>query len=224
MRLIKRRKDRDKAEPSVKLVAVVDPSLEASTPTEQMCADLYRRLYHRLCAVAGFSLGRDAARDIVHDVVLEFWHKWDQLTPEQRSDEVVVTAVRRRTIDAMRRDGRLVELTKQMANSGEVPTIGPFEPGAEVNLADIVDRIIAQLPPHCLEAYQLVHDREFTYKEAADALGLQLEGVKSRLRRANLLIREALLDGGYQVSAGEQQKALPSAPKSLPSSSEASHD
>jgi RNA polymerase sigma-70 factor (ECF subfamily) len=211
MRLVKR-SAKNEAERKRSLVAVVDAALPATSPMEQMCAEQYQRMYERLCAVAARILGEDAARDVVHDVLLRFWKRWDELTPEERSDSVVMTSVKNQVIDVMRRDRRSVELTSAMVaaleHTGEIPVINPIE-SADSDLAETAKQIVAQLPPRSRESYLLVNVYGFTYKEAAAAQDITAEGVKDNLKRANILIREALTDGGYRVGPGAQTKALP---------------
>jgi RNA polymerase sigma factor (sigma-70 family) len=210
MRIFKRSAKRGTTKPAPALVAVVSHTLPALTPVEQTCADQYQRLYRRLIAIAARSLGKDAARDVVHDVYLRLWERWKDLTPEERDDGVVITAVRNKVIDVMRHDSHAVEITEEMEETGEVPSIAPIEPDEEVDFAEVVDSIVAQLSPRCRDTYLMVREQGFTYVQAAAALNIGYESVKTHMKRATFLIREALTDGGYSVAAGEVLKALPS--------------
>jgi RNA polymerase sigma-70 factor (ECF subfamily) len=207
MAILRRSAGREKAEQQQALVAVVGQSLPATLPVEQSCADLYVRLYPRLFRVAKRSLGSDGARDVIHDVFLSLWRRWDKLTPDERNDAVVTTAVKNKVVDVVRRDRRSIALTPQMEETGEVPAVAPLD--AEVELADVKETILAQLSPRCREVYLLVNIDGFTYKQVAAALDIGYESVRTYLKRANILIREALTDGGYNIAAGTALKALP---------------
>jgi RNA polymerase sigma-70 factor (ECF subfamily) len=199
--------DREKTRETPKLVAVVSHTLPATLPMEQSCADLYVRLYPSLFGMAKRKLGRDAARDVIHDVFLGLWDRWAKLMPEDRNEGVITTAVKNKVIDVVRRDRKSVELTDDLAESGAVPVIPPAD--AQLDLADLKEEILAQLSPRCREVYLMVHDDGFTYKETAAALDIGYETVKTYIRRSNILIREALTDGGYRIAAGAAAKALP---------------
>ncbi len=57
---------------------------------------------------------------------------------------------------------------------------------------------IRRLPPRCREAVELWQASEYTAREIAQALGISVPAVKSRLSRARLTLRAELLPTGSQ--------------------------
>lgn len=214
-----RQANSDESQPTA-LVAVVDSTLPANLPAERNFADLYVRWYPQFFRTARRALEKDAARDAVHDVLVGLWERWKELTPESRHPAAITTAVRNRAIDIALRDAKSVELTEELEESGAVPLVPAVDSEDPPELAQVRDAILEQLTPRSREAYLLVNEDGFTYKQAAAAMGIGFESVKTHLKIANILIREALVGSGYQIAAGEATKAL------LPAadSSEASDD
>jgi RNA polymerase sigma-70 factor (ECF subfamily) len=132
------------------------------------------------------------------------------MTPEDRTDGTIVFAVNNRATDLaeLHDNSRTVELSEELEESGAVPELPPPDGDAPRDLGDVRDAIVAQLSPRCREVYLMVNEDGFTYKQVAAALGIGPESVKTYLKRANICIREALVDGGYRVTAGESPKAL----------------
>lgn len=204
-----RRRDRAQAGQAPALVGVVDHSLPATLPMEKSCADLYLRLYPTLVSIARRRVDPDSATDIVNEVFLSFWQRWDTLKPEQRSEGAITNAVKNETLEVARRLGRQVELTDEMADSGVVPPTPPPDTERPPDLGEVGDAILDHLSSRCRDVYLMVNVDGLSYKQTAAALDIGYESVKTYLKRANTYVREALVDGGYQVAAGQALKALP---------------
>src|SRR5260370_984672 len=104
MRIVRRTARRQATDDATALVAVASQALPAALPMEQMCAEQYQRIVPIAYAVAERTLGYDAARDVVQDVFFHFWRRWNELTPEHRSDAAIMSAVKNKVVDVMRRD------------------------------------------------------------------------------------------------------------------------
>ena len=197
-------------------MAVVDGELPATLPEEKQFADLYVRWYPQFFGAARRQVGADAAHDAIHDVMLKLWQRRKELRPEDRQAAPITTAVRNRAIDMARRDDKSVELTEELAESGAIPLVPPVDQEPPPDLTVVRDGIVAQFTPRCREAYLLVKENGFTYKQAAAAMGIGVESVKTHLSIAHALMERALVKGGYLPASRERMKALKA-------SSEASH-
>jgi RNA polymerase sigma-70 factor, ECF subfamily len=63
---------------------------------------------------------------------------------------------------------------------------------AKQQLREIVEQAVQALPPIYREAFVLRDVEDLTTEQAAEALGLSVSALKSRLLRARLMVREAL--------------------------------
>ncbi len=68
----------------------------------------------------------------------------------------------------------------------------PEEEVQRKELRQALERAIAQLPPHQRTVLLLIDRLGFSYEEAAQAMGIRLGTVKSRLARARVRMRELL--------------------------------
>lgn len=68
----------------------------------------------------------------------------------------------------------------------------PEERYKQVELSDILSRVISELDPSFRIVFQLRDIEELSTEEAAEALGLSVPAVKSRLLRARLKLRQKL--------------------------------
>jgi RNA polymerase sigma-70 factor (ECF subfamily) len=87
---------------------------------------------------------------------------------------------------------------------------GPEEVSLSRELADLIQRGVASLPPDQRIIVVLSDVQGFNYQEIADITGISLGTVKSRLSRARarlrdyLMARPELLPAGYRLSSAER--------------------
>lgn len=95
--------------------------------------------------------------------------------------------------DYYRRRGAFARATEAFATMP--PVVSEDEdPAAEEELAQCLRPLIATLPETYGQALELTELEGRTQGEAADALGLSLSGMKSRVQRGRTKLKEVLLD------------------------------
>ncbi len=95
--------------------------------------------------------------------------------------------------DYYRRRGAFARATEAFAKMP--PVVSEDEdPAAEEELAQCLRPLIATLPETYGQALELTELEGRTQGEAADALGLSLSGMKSRVQRGRTKLKEVLLD------------------------------
>lgn len=131
-------------------------------------------------------LGADAgqAEDLVQDVMVSVWRKAGQYDPEKASVSTWIFRIaRNRRIDAHRR-------TRKPELEPDEPLLRPAEPEQPDHLLDRqqmethVRAEIAKLPPEQLELLKAAFYEGLSHSEIAEAFGLPLGTVKSRIRLA----------------------------------------
>ena len=191
----------------VREVAVVEPALRAATPAERSWAEIYERLYPRLCRSAARLIGADAASDAVQEGLLRVLTKWPTLAPEQRSDAFVRSVVRAFVIDELRRQERHVEYTDDLEEQGAVPVLPSPDNDGKSAIALIVDELIAKMPPQRRAMCLLVYEEGLTIREAAAALDIAFETARTHMKLAHAWLRNHMPTAphGYQLGAGRRQ-------------------
>jgi RNA polymerase sigma-70 factor (ECF subfamily) len=137
-----------------------------------------------------------AADDLVQTALeraLAHWHQFDQ-----RRDIVVwlVGITHHAFIDDRRRERRLrvVDPDEALAASD----LQRYEPAPDIALRMDLVAALARLSPEQREPLLLVSVEQFSYAECAQALGIPIGTVMSRISRARTALR-ALLDGSEQA-------------------------
>ena len=190
----------------IREVAVVEPGLVAMTPAERSWAEIYERLFPRLCRSHARLLGTDAARDAVQNGLLEAKNKWPTLAPEERTDAYIRHIVMRRVTDEMRRQDRLVEYTSDLEEHGAVPVAPSHADDGKDDVAMIVDEVIARMPRQRRAMIILVYEHDLTIRDAAAALGIAYETGRTHFKLAQVWLKEHLPPAlrGYRLGRGSR--------------------
>jgi RNA polymerase sigma-70 factor (ECF subfamily) len=146
--------------------------------------ELCRRHYAALVAVARAILrDRHLAEDAAQEALAKACSRLPNLANPACFASWLMTICRNQAHDLARRTTRLESLGDR-----DVPAENP-EPDADV---EAVREAIAGLPPESAEVVYLRYYAEFSYERMSEMLGLSVQAVNGRLRRAKQAIREYL--------------------------------
>ena len=152
-------------------------------------AALYDRYAPLLLAVATRILGnRVQAEDLLHDVLLEAWHRAGEYDPARGTVRAwLVTRVRSRALDERLGSARRAELVRFKLAGLDEATNG----SSEVSAADShrVRREVAGLPRDLGTVIDLAYFEGLSAAEIGARLGIPSGTVKSRIARAMTLLR-----------------------------------
>ena len=149
--------------------------------------------------------------DMIQECLLEVWRRAANFDAEKgQALGWIVTLVRRRTIDRLRRKsayGRAQERfrAEKETECGVVAHCGADEEAAQSDTAQVVARLIANLPKAQQDAVQLTYFRGMTQRQIAAFTGIPLGTIKTRLELALRKLRASV------IAFGELHEALPSA-------------
>jgi RNA polymerase sigma-70 factor (ECF subfamily) len=164
-----------------------------------------RALYAHVARVLG--PGPDA-EDVVQDA---FVSAWRSLAGFQGTSfrAWLFRIGHNRAIDIVRARRRRGELPLEPAEEDEVGWAEPADPGPEPagiagdrEALTIVEAALAGLPPEQRAALVLRDVEGFDYDEIARIMACELGTVKSRIHRARVAVRNALVARGWRGSAG----------------------
>jgi RNA polymerase sigma-70 factor (ECF subfamily) len=138
------------------------------------------------------TLDPSSADDVVQTALeraLSHWHQFDQ-----RRDMLVwlLSIAHNAFLDQRRRDSRMSFVDPAQADAQQDAVRS--DPGADVGLRIDLMGALARLPLEQREPLLLVSVEQFSYAECAEALGIPIGTVMSRVSRGRVALR-ALLDG-----------------------------
>ncbi len=144
--------------------------------------------------------GEPNAEDLVQETFLRAYRAWDTFAPGTECRGWLFTICRRAFLRTQTRERRQVacddaelEALAAAALHASAQQSGYGELFAGVDLADAVDRALADLPDEFRDAVILVDVQDQSYLAAAAVLGVPVGTVRSRLFRGRRLLQETLL-------------------------------
>ncbi len=160
--------------------------------------DAFRAYCPELCAFAFRYLQSSAlAEEVVHDVFMRVWQKRSELQLRESVKAYLYGAVRLRSISLLRtqarREERQATLEREQLAAPMVYAVN--EGPAEVErreLIETIERALAELPPRCRRAVVLRWQREMSYAEIAETMGISIKAVEAHLTRATKRLRTHL--------------------------------
>jgi len=138
----------------------------------------------------------EMAEDVFQQTFLQVYLKCDQFQPERKFRPWLYAVATNQAIDHQRRCGRyrMASLDRRMGNQEsdtgalielfDSPQRGPVEETEIHEQADEIRRAVNDLPEQMRQVVLLVYFQGLKYREAAQALGVPVGTVKSRLHGA----------------------------------------
>lgn len=162
----------------------------ASAPVELAAVEsfesLFRREYPRLVGVAwGLTGSREAAEDVVQDVMLTLYRKWEGLPPIANPQAYLRRATVNRATSAIR---RAATEARALLRVGSSMTDGSTTDHDTETFWSAVRR----LPRRQAQVVALYYECDMSVEQVADALEVAPGTIKSHLSRARAAIADQL--------------------------------
>jgi len=153
----------------------------------------YQNLVYRVAV----SIIKDVqlAEDIMQDVFVTLYYKADHIRDKKKIKTWLIRTTVNRAIDFTRKLQRVVALPTDFFEQLDSSPLS--DPARELDEKELVVEIregISSLPPDLRALVILYYFLEMPQKEISEVLEMPLNTVKTRLRRARLMIRSYLLD------------------------------
>lgn len=131
------------------------------------------------------------AEDVLQEVLTALWSQPERFDPDRGSLRAYLGVVtHRRAVDAVRASARR-QAREEQAEALDVTSIGGDHSDSAA-VAETVRRAIERLPVDQRRAIELAYWQGMTHHEVAGALGVPEGTVKSRLRLAQVKLRDWL--------------------------------
>lgn len=155
-------------------------------------SELVRTMAVELHRFASSRLGPIMAEDVVSDVFLVVWRRWDVMPADHDGRRAWVFEVTKRTIlDASAREARRRRLIVRVARADER---APEQPGDALVARVAVDALLEVLPEGQREALRLTAIDGLSAREAAQSLGVSATAITTRLHRARRALQAWLAE------------------------------
>jgi RNA polymerase sigma-70 factor (ECF subfamily) len=164
--------------------------------------ELVRKYERQIFRIAlRITQNREDAEDVTQDTFVKGFEKLDQFQGNSKFYTWLVRIAVNESLMRLRkrRTGKMVSIDEDVeTEEGSVPRdLADWAPDPEQNysqaeLGKILEKTIKGLPPGFRVVFELRDVQGLSTEETAEALGLSIPAVKSRLLRARLQLRERL--------------------------------
>jgi len=161
----------------------------------------FLRLYHmHVKKIYAYSLSiiksPNLAQDITQDVFIRLWESAAQLKPEHSLTAFLFTITRNLSLNVLRSAANEHWITDEIA----AYAIDKSEDGMAYTerrqTVALMNAAISQLPPQRKKIYELCHQEGYSYRQAAEILGITDGTINSQMVKALRFIKGYLLRNG----------------------------
>lgn len=132
----------------------------------------------------------DDAKNIVHEVFMSVWEKFDTLPDDTNYKSYLYTAVKNKSLNFIRDKKKHVMLE-------DVEDQEPVEENVTLETAELEKEIeiaLQSLPEKCRQVFELNRQEGLKYAEIAEKLNISIKTVEAQMSKALSIMREHLRD------------------------------
>lgn len=132
---------------------------------------------------------REEAKDVVQDTLSALWYKHEALDAANNLGGYLYTALRNKIFDLVAHQQvshKHIASLQEYLNKGNVFTDHLIR---EKQLAAIIEREIAALPPRMREVFELSRKENLTHKQIAERMAISEETVKDQVKKALKILK-----------------------------------
>lgn len=130
----------------------------------------------------------DSAKNLVHEVFIQVWEKFDSLPADTNYKSYCYTAVRNRCLNHIR-DRKKFVVIDDLPEENFVETNTTLETS---ELAMKIEEAIASLPEKCRMVFELNRIEGLKYAEIAGKMNISLKTVEAQMSKALAVMRDHL--------------------------------
>lgn len=172
--------------------------MKAQSKTDEQLSDAYREYGTRLKnAARRFTYDETGAEDIVQDVFLNVYQKYENYNERSALYTYLYRAVINKSIDYARRNKRRLIETSIENGAADSLQSESFEKRHDLKM--IIEKALKTLPEKYSSVLILLEYERLQYKEISFILDIPVNSVRSRVYRAREKLLERLKDAGVQL-------------------------
>lgn len=147
--------------------------------------ELYLHAYNRL-------RDKEEAQDVIHELFAGLWNKREDLRIKSSLAAYLYTAVRNRVMDVIAHQQVETKYVSSLQNFIEQGYCITDHQVRERQLAGLIEKGIADLPPKMKEVFELSRKHIMSHKEIASQLNLSEQTVRKQINNALKILRAKL--------------------------------
>ena len=166
--------------------------------------ELVRRYQRPIVAYVYRMLGDyEASLDVTQEVFIKVYNSLERYSSEYKFSTWLYRIAHNAAIDHMRRNSQNLQSLETENSDGayqiqlESPLLSPEQERERSEWRSEIDAVVKCLPAVYRELIVLRHTRDLSYDEIAEVTRLPLGTVKNRLFRAREMMREMLIERGF---------------------------
>lgn len=153
-------------------------------------SEIYSRYWDKLFIHAlRMTREPEAAQDVIQELFINLWEKRESLDPKTNLAGYCYTTARNRVLNHIRNHKYRNDFMTELAEFLEQHQQTAAEPLQEKELAEAIEREIANLPPKMREIFELSRKQQLSYKEIAGQLDISDKTVKKQVSNALRILR-----------------------------------
>lgn len=139
-----------------------------------------------------FVSDKDQAEDIVQDVFVKFWDKYDSFSEIEHIKSYLFKATKNKAIEYIRSNNRRSDLHEDVSVINDILNPKEVEKIDELIRIEKIKNAIELLPAKCKEIFKLSKLNGYTYQEIADIRSISKKTVENQMLIAVKKIKEIL--------------------------------
>lgn len=166
-----------------------DMALRIQKGDRNAFSDFFREMHPSCVRLAhSFVNDRDSAMDVVQDAFFKFWQKRDAIDPSRSINALIMTMVRRLSLNWLRDRGLPAEPYEEQMSIAEAQVAVSQNGAAELNAA--VERWMKELPPRQREAFEMSRFEGLSHAEIAEIMEVSSRTVNNHIVAALKYLRQ----------------------------------
>ncbi|WP_320167738.1 RNA polymerase sigma-70 factor [Mangrovibacterium marinum] len=153
----------------------------------------FEKYYSDLCNLVNLYL-RDPmiSEEIVQDIFIYFWEKKERIKVESSVKSYLLRATKNKSLNFIRDERNKLNIHDKLAGLSRASSEMPDKIMDANQLRDVIDSAINSLPDRCREVYILGKEKDLSYKEISEELGISIKTVEVQMGKALKKLREEL--------------------------------
>lgn len=132
------------------------------------------------------------SEEIVQDIFIYLWEKKKQIKIESSLKSYLLRASKNKSLNYIRNEKIKLEIHGRLADLHKGAIEMPDSVMDTNQLRDVINAAICGLPERCREIYLMGKEKNMSYKEIADELGISVKTVEVQMGKALKKLREQL--------------------------------
>src|SRR5690554_3457323 len=153
----------------------------------------FEKYYSDLCNMVNLYVHDESlAEEIVQEIYIYFWEKKEKIHINSSVKSYLLSASKNKSLNSIRNKKNQQVIHKKILEVSETSYEMPANIIDAQQLRKIIDDAVNSLPERCGNIYRLVREKDLSYKEIAEKLGISVKTVENQMGIALKRLRDQL--------------------------------